>query len=433
MGLAKKVVLSAGLAGTVALGAWLVPACQPAETDGPPGVDSGPPPDVQVGTVSYCGDAGTLCCAQPGQSPNPKCDDGHESQCGSSTSCAIQETPSASMPNGCGSTAPTSCEPLAQNPTSGVQSFRMRRLIVVAPSALSGPIVQNSVINLGVDMNEPQCGEKQTGNFSWILSFDRDAGTLKTGGAPPCDIPDTPSCDPFTTGYCFVNKTLTTPSGSPIHVQPITTNIVTAPDGTLQTAPIPSLNIPIYFQGSIITLPIHGGSLQGVSISADGQCIGTINTNALLADCSDNYTECSKWLTAGALSGYITLNEANQVQVVQPTAQTLCSLLAKDRSGVPQTGPGGVSISTCPTDANGNVTDKGDYCSGLTAGTTQGPGGCKDSFWLAATFAASAVNVNDGANTPDCQGGGSEDSGAPTDSGGNDSGNDSGPSDAGPG
>jgi hypothetical protein len=61
----------------------------------------------------------------------------------------------------------------------------------------------------------------------------------------------------------------------------------------------------------------------------------------------------------------------------------------------------------------GNITAKGDYCS-----TSNMPGDCQDSFWLAATFAAAAVNINDGSTVPTCQG--------ITDGGGTDGGTDAG-------
>jgi hypothetical protein len=154
--------------------------------------------------------------------------------------------------------------------------------------------------------------------------------------------------------------------------------------------------------------------------------------NALTAACADNYQTCSKWLTAGALTGYITLNNANNVQVLS-LGQTLCSLLEVDTSGTPQTGPAGQSIKSCKTDANGNVTDKGNYCSKLPDGGA-GPEGCQDSVWLAATFAASAVNINDGTGVADCSGGGgSTDAGAPVDSGSPADAGDSGPTDSGGG
>jgi hypothetical protein len=47
----------------------------------------------------------------------------------------------------------------------------------------------------------------------------------------------------------------------------------------------------------------------------------------------------------------------------------------------------------------GKINYPGDYCS-----TSNTPGDCRDSFWLAATFAASAAKINDGANVPQCQG-----------------------------
>ena len=71
----------------------------------------------------------------------------------------------------------------------------------------------------------------------------------------------------------------------------------------------------------------------------------------------------------------------------------------------------------CQTDSSGNVIDKGNYCS---TSNPPGPGGCQDSYWLAATFAASAVIINDGAGVPDCLGGGdggAADSGTVVDSG----------------
>ncbi|MGO9709227.1 MAG: hypothetical protein ACLQBL_10205 [Polyangiaceae bacterium] len=397
MCVATKIAVSVVVLGAVWLSAILIPAC----SNNPPiGLlpDSGPPPSGDGGT--YCGSAGETCCANPGQVPNPECDDGTESECATSTECQITETPTSTMPNGCGSIAPTSCEPMATN-TATTENFRMRRIILVAPKSLAQTAVQLGVVTNGVDLNEHQCGEEGTGDFSWLLSFDTTANTLTTGGAPPCDLTDNPVCDPYTTGYCFVKKTLTTALGS-IQVAPATVATSEASDNTLETALIPSLNIPIYYQGSIIVLPITNAQISGVTISDNGNCIGTINVSALGADCSDLYENCSKWLTAGALTGFITLNQANKVQVVSLN-KTLCALLTGDASG---------PNSSCPTDASGNVTDKGNYCSSPT-----GPGGCDDSYWLAATFAASAVNINDGTGIPDCTGG-SDDAGAPVDSGG---------------
>ena len=45
------------------------------------------------------------------------------------------------------------------------------------------------------------------------------------------------------------------------------------------------------------------------------------------------------------------------------------------------------------------MTATGDFCS-----ETNQPGGCADSYWLAATFAASAVLVNDSPTNVQCTG-----------------------------
>jgi hypothetical protein len=218
----------------------------------------------------------------------------------------------------------------------------LRRLILVAPPTLANSTVQQGVIDNGVDMNEPECV----------------VATTK------------------------------------------------AADGTIQTAAVPSLNIPIYFQGSIIVLPIRDATFEGVTISDDGNCIGSVNVNALSAACDDQYTGCSKWLTAGALTGYVTLDQANDVQVLA-LGSTLCSLLTSppDTSGPLQPGPGGAELKSCTVDG-GVVVDRGNYCSKLPDGGA-GPATatCADSVWLAATFAASAVHINDGTGVPDCTGG----------------------------
>ncbi len=340
---------------------------------------------TEAGT--FCGSAGQPCCLPlpPGEVPHPECDDGDETQCKGTTACDLSKCQAVS-------TTAAGCEALTTNPTTGPLNFRMRRIILVAPPNLVTQAAQNTVVNTGVSMNEPQCGSvpSETGDFSWLLSLDTTAMTVKTGGAPPCDITDKladggpDSCNPFTTGYCFVNKKV----GS-LPIAPVTAPITKNGD-TYSADGIGTINIPIYFQGSIIVLPINGGKMTGVKVSADGNCIGSFNPNALHDDCSDDYTACSLWKTDGAITGYITLEQADTVTVSLLNA-TLCAFL----TGTPSATQGALAI--CPRDANNKITAKGDYCS-----NPQTPGGCQDSFWLAATFAASAVKINDGTNVPDC-------------------------------
>ena len=105
---------------------------------------------------------------------------------------------------------------------------------------------------------------------------------------------------------------------------------------------------------------------------------------------SDDPSLCSKWNTSGSLGGFITLEEADKV-IIKEISSSLCVLLTKT--------PKDPATLGCQRDGAGKLTQKGDYCS-----TTDSPGGCQDSFWLAATFAASAAKINDGAGNPNCLG-----------------------------
>lgn len=359
------------------------------------------PPQGDAGAI--CGDAGAACCAPPGEFPNPACDDGNLAYCSqASPACNLSSCQATSTGTG-------SCEPLTTNPPNGPWNFRMRRIIIAAPPTLANPTIQNSVVTNGVNMNEPQCGEEGTGDFSWIMTLDPTTLAFKTGGAPPCDIPNStsnpaspfPSCSPFTTGYCFLQQQL----GS-IAVGPVSGTLKKALDGTY-FAPAPALgpqiNIPIFYNGSIIVLPISQPAVTGINVTDNGNCIGGFNPVALSSLCADQYENCPKWLTGGSLGGYITLETADQVDVLL-LSKTLCAILT-DSGGVSP--PDGGAIKQCARNADGSIAAKGDYCS-----TTQSPGGCQDSFWLAATFAASAVNI-----TGDCAGGSSSSSGGSSSSG----------------
>jgi hypothetical protein len=295
---------------------------------------------------------------------------------------------------------------MADNTGKPTDDLRLRKLNVTAPSALAQHFIQAGVIDDGVNLDNT-CGEQGTGSFSWLARFDTTNNKLTTGGAPPTD-------DPFNTGYCFVNQMV---SGLP--VAPVVVNMTQGTDGRWSSDVIPKLYVPIYINGDInnvVVLPLTQSKVTGVLLSADGEtaggvgnCIGQYNPNGVAAPtsaglCADqDPSSCERWLTNGALGGFITLKEANAVNVVT-LGKSLCVLL-----------PGGTSTADggtqCATDANGNVLAQGDYCS-----TTNSPGGCADSDWLAAAFAASAALITDGSTVAECNGsmmgGGGSDAGA---------------------
>jgi hypothetical protein len=154
------------------------------------------------------------------------------------------------------------------------------------------------------------------------------------------------------------------------------------------------VSLPVFLNGDInnvITFPITHAQVHAFTTSAGGQCIGKLNTHALTADCSDDANNCEKWETAGTIGGAITLEQADSVIVVD-AGESLCVILTQATGVV-----GSDSYKHCARDGSNKITAPGDYCS-----TTNAAGGCADSYWFAATFAASAVTINDGTGVPEC-------------------------------
>jgi hypothetical protein len=347
------------------------------------------------------------CATGPGEFPAPNC-------LPFSPDAQVC-TPGAGTCNTAPCNSNSACLAMADNSGASVANLRMRKLLVTAPPALafqppSHTFVQKTVIDEGINLDN-QCGEPGTGTFNWLIQFDTQNMKVTTGCAPPPK-------DPFGAGYCFVNATI-----EGLQVGPVTVDIAQNMDGSYSTSKIiDKLYVPIFVASnvasmatsSVIVLPISGASVKNVTLSSDHNCIGHYNSDAVTpsgATCVDtDDTTCVRWTTGGSLGGYITLDDANGVDVPQ-LAESLCVLLAPTAT-VDTSNP---NEKKCATDATGHVTAQGDYCS-----KTPGPGGCNDSYWLSATFAASAAKIV-APNDPACMGeviGGGDGGTGPVDAGG---------------
>jgi len=327
--------------------AWIAVAC---EDD----------PHRRTSPEQALGGGGGACEAEPGKLPRPDCDNS-DNKCEGTGGCAIDEAR-------CGSKS--TCLPLADNRGKDVLDFRIRRLNIAAPTALASDFIQNTVVTLNIDLAERNCGEQGKGLFSWLLRVDKTNGTLLTGGAPPPN-------DVFDQGFCFARFDL-----GPNKVEPATMKIEFTGNTFRSTTP-QKVNIPIFLSqeiASVILLPISDVVVDGVTLTDDGNCIGRFKENALDPSCFEDKSICPRWGTSGALGGYITLEEADGVKIRDLNNKSLCSFLAASPD------------VSCARDAQGKITYRGDYCS-----VDKQPGSCGDSVWMAATFAASAVKIFDGA------------------------------------
>jgi len=332
---------------------------------------------------------GTACLGAIGSYPAASCDPSDEMACGTSlaSGCTVAAV--------CGN--PNTCEPFVTNPNpdKGVDNFRMRLINITAPVSLANETVQLAVVTTAVDLpayvdaGGAACGENGTGLFNWLLSVDKTKGTITTGGAPP-------SADPFTTGYCFINGMV---NGTMIGPSTVAAKFT---GNTFSTTPTAStLNIPIFLPGTmlkeVVILPIEQASFNDVTISEDGNCIGSVNNNSIVPSsagpCTDplplGQESCSRWHSAGTLGGYIELEKADGVVVAALGGESLCVLLTNDRD------------TENPPKCTAAGKTAGNYCSKTNSAT-----GCTDSVWLSAQFAASAVNLQSSdAGVPVCHGG----------------------------
>lgn len=383
----NKTTIGVGLLLLGAGGIWAVAACSSTTK---PGNDGGSSSGVACDTTS---------AAYPDPKCDPQlCDPTDPTKCSAQTckagagACMIDTAK-------CGST--DTCMPLADNAGKTKQDFRMRRLNIVSPSSLGGAI-QGIVIDPGINLKAAACGESGKGTFSWLLRVDRAASTLTTGGAPITGTFDS---------YCFLKGKV-----GAIDVQPVTVKLSFNGD-TFTSDKLPTLNVPIFIDESNpvpIILPLHETIIKGATISDNGNCIGHFQKDSIAGNpCLEiDKSSCSRWVTGGSLGGYITLEEADGVDIAD-TQRSLCVQLTGDGGGPMTNG-----IKHC-TRTNGklNVIGTGNYCS-----TSKKADDCKDSYWLSGTFAASAVKIDDAPTRPECLGTAPQDGGV--DSGPADSGTD---------
>ncbi|HEY2368725.1 MAG TPA: hypothetical protein VGH87_20150, partial [Polyangiaceae bacterium] len=249
----------------------------------------------------------------PGNFPAPNCDPSDNSCPSTGAGCAIDQ-------GTCGD--PSTCLPLADNKGKPTYDLRLRRLFITAPTSLGNAVIQNTVVDKGIDLDSPSCGDRGNGAFSWIMRIDPTGNSITTGGAPP-------SPNPKTTGYCFYHYNI-----GGIDVQPVTSPLSFDDAGAFSTQPITLLNVPIFLSpdagaatpSNVVVLPLRHASIQNATVSADGDCIGAFNPKALDTTCSiADPSSCSKWHTAGSLGGAITLEDADKVPLtILP--ETLCAL-----------------------------------------------------------------------------------------------------------
>lgn len=289
---------------------------------------------------------------------------------------------------GCQVLPENKCLAKIDNSGSPRKTLRLSQLRVRAPTKLSTKLVQNTIVSPAVTQFDDGCLLKDAakgGLFNWLIDFDTSTQTLRTGGAR--GITD------LAAGYCFLKA-----SYSGIPVEPVTAEMNYDPaTGAFSTkTPIPRLTVPIFQKRDPsdvpILLPLRNAEIVDGVLSADGNCIGRYRGEAgeLDGDC-DTLTndvssdEAFRFVNAGKIQGVMTLEEADQVKIVD-LGQTLCVLLT-GRAAAEKV-DGSQVCEREGTALSAKVLESAD--------SSSVEGGPKDSIGLAAEFAASAVTIQDG-------------------------------------
>jgi hypothetical protein len=284
----------------------------------------------------------------------------------------------------CTTTAPDKdCLGLVDNKGQTKFGLRMSELDVTAPHALTTGIVAN-VVSGAVQQNLMACNLQGTATFNWLLQFDTTAGTLRTGGAKPVMDP--------TMGYSFDNETIMGQMIAPITVP-------AKPDATTGAFSVMTgmdLVVPIFLNAqatSVVILPLKQARIAMGTITSNNNCIGTYNatglqpSNSCLPDPMAS-PPIPQYITAGALDGYILLEDADKVQI-SSIQQTLCVLLSGNASMYGMPGMGGLTV--CKRDASMKIVYQGGWCSTTNMAAAAG---CADAEHLSAEVAASSDQIS---------------------------------------
>lgn len=315
-------------------------------------------------------------------------------------SAACGDDTTSSSGTGAGGSSAGACEPaegcpdvvsecvaFADNAGKDTFSLRISQLDITTPTALANPVVAG-LLDLGITPDFPACKSADgfsffsgDGSFNWIFEFDRTAGTVRTGGAAL-------ETDP-TAGYCFLDEEI-----AGFDVSPLELPVNFEASGAFALEGTADVVVPIYTSPtdatSFILLPLRGVQISGGTISEDNNCIGSFNGENLDPANLCLPTDAAPAFTGGAkLEGYITLEDADAIEVPQLGDASLCSLL------VPASF---VADGKCVRE-NGEITYEGDWCAG--APNTEGTAAtatCKDAVRLSSTFTASGAALRSDCN-----------------------------------
>ena len=293
------------------------------------------------------------------------------------------------------------CMAKKDNSSASLLEFRVSQLRIRSPATLAQPFMQDPIITARIDLNQPACYQHGKARYNLLFEFDTATKLAKSGGGPPQFL-----IGPPTQGTCYVDAV---DPASQIPITPSEASYTEDADGTLRTK-FDKVVVPIYLSDEVdnyVLMPLSELAISA-KLSADKSCIGRFRPEALdpTISCAPKEGQVA-WENGGTYEGYITVEEADRVEV-HSLNMTLCVVL----TGETARWKGPQMIGACNGSpgyiAQGNQLPAGDYCppplnEPASSGTCSD--GSRAGAWkVKAEFAASAMEIKGTYGATGCSG-----------------------------
>ncbi len=311
--------------------------------------------------------------------------------------CTVDQGPfiesSPPLPPNCGATAACplaqECLAIAENHAAPQFGLRIAELSMSSPEVFVPGSIMGGFLEQTFLPSLPACFPTHSGltigagATSWLLRFDLDNGTLTMGGA-------TPPADPMQ-GYTLLDA-MVPQGGTTYHVAPVTFDLSLGKGETLDVVAAQDLALPMFFPGYLTSsptvLPLHALTASEMVFSPTHDCIGHYDPSIFddAAFCEPK-THDEMFVHAGHLEAYVSLEEADTIDMGSFLGETLCAMLTGNAE---EYSDDATPLAHCKR-TGGIIDFKGDWCS-----TTNGPATvtCADAVHFVADFAASAVVIH---------------------------------------
>lgn len=293
------------------------------------------------------------------------------------------------------------CIAMADNAlrTDGHAQLRVSQLAVESPAVLTQPFMQTTIITEGITPTRPDasCRQQGTNRFNILLDFNFETMEIKVGSA----IPQSLLGHTVGEGTCWANYEGTDTADLKSKITPVSTTFTVNEstgefEAVFEKGEDRIMNVPIYVadtEDDFALLPLRELVVTG-TLTAGNSCVGKFVHEDLTAPTCAAGTSGFRWENAGKYVGYVTVEDADTVDV-SSLGFSLCTLLSGNSVKWDNNADGiGRCVNSAGYKANSNKLPEGNWCSVSNSADASKCGGVLDSWQLKTEFAASGIKID---------------------------------------